>query len=306
MANLIVPTEVVRKYLAGSFEEISLRVEQAVSREPGRVFGEDGGAIKVVGTFGGYAIVVNSKAQFVKVMYEVANSGEFMIVGVEKLAIPVYDTPEKVRGFLRSEASTVVESFYHGDYDGALERVVQIMRTMDGTAAYSDAQVVANMIEVAQAPREWKVKLGVKSLGETIEVPEYEAKFSKINDGSVPAEKLEGYRAIVAADLKNLTDRMGATKVTVEEAFASLTNLIDTYPELAVEESVAEIKAFINDLSADLIGAQASVTEALTGISSIPALSELYDVLAEGLNRQEVAGRYISLAVANLASAQKN
>ncbi len=299
----LVSTEQVRKLLEGSYESLSREVESAVE-----ALGEFQGVVKVIGTFSGHAIVVTDQGKFAKVFYERANSGDLVVIKYEDVSVPVYDSKGKLRNFFKEQAASLAESFLDGEID--TERVTNLMLAIESDTASTDDHIVEALIEGSNADRPWKFQLDAKEKSgvlqtvlEGLEIPEASPKFTKLYDGSIPVVEHEGYRGLVRSDLTKLVADLDNLSGQIEEAFASLTNMIDTRPDVTKNEAVVDLTAFIKDLLSDLMGAQQAIAEALDQVTTVSALGKLHDALAEGKAQQSVAGQFIFRAVTKLASA---
>jgi hypothetical protein len=301
MSQPFVPTEVVQKLLEGSYENKARQLESLA--ESAAVFGEYKGRIKVIGMFNGHAIVVTENARFAKLMFEESHSGELMIVGVKPVDVPVYENSNELRKFYKSEAATITESFLGGQVD--VSRIKDLMLALNGDTAKTDDQIVDNMIEASNADRTWKHLFEAKKTARLVEavlegteIPTFKPKFTKLYDGSMPLAEAEGYRALVKSDLTKLVGELDSVVGDMEQAFASLPDLIEDQNTVGKNDAVVDLRAFIKDLLEDLMGAQQAAAEALEQVTTISALGKLHDALAEGLAAQKVASQFISRVVA--------
>jgi hypothetical protein len=305
MVNPIVPTTEVRKLVIGSYEDLTHRIEEAAFLDRERIFG-DGSAdrVKVLGTFKGHAIVVNEEGHFAKLFYEIASNGELMLMGREVLNIPIYEGKSGIRRFLMGEASNLVENFFITEPEQITIAIKDLMRSISSANDATDSQIVASYVESAfDTERSWRPLLAERLTPADASVLEaFEPKFLKLSGENIPPEQQEAYRTLVVSDLGTLVSSLDELHSEIGKSVASLTSLIDTHPELSRDESVVELRSAANDLMGDLLNSQHSIVDSLENVSSISALGELHDALALELTRRTIAGKYISQAVAEIAS----
>lgn len=308
-----VPTEEMQKLLKGSFEHVSSKVEHAIQKDKVRIFGEDAGAVKVLGTFPGYAVAAAAPGKFARVKFEEAQNGTVKITNHELLKVPVF-TNENVSEFLMGEARSVVEDWNKGNLEAAIDRARGMLPFVQERIQQSEAQIVESIVLGIRADRPWKnlyaeradeIRKFVRSELAELDQAKLTPKFERLYSGEMEAAEVDGYRDLVQSDLSYIGDRIGALEGLIAATIESVEKISDKIAEGDDHDTLVTFLSFSEDLALDLQGLKSLVSEAVRQIGAVDALGRLYDALAEELYNYEVAGRFVEQMASKLIDSAK-
>ena len=310
MATHFVPTEEIQKLTLGSYEFLASKIDDAISKDAKKVFGESvPNKIERIGTFGEHVLVAADDGRFMKVKYERATNGAVKIIAVEAVEVPLY-TEDTLGSYLMKEARSIVDSLLAHDVAQAELKLRSLTPFIEETVAPTEAEIVASAIESVRAERPWKrlyrerseqVSLFLGSELKGIEERKLPAKFSKLNDGNVPEDQHESYKDLVHTDLAYMAEALGSWHKLVETA-GSFTEVGTV--SAGDQAVVTTFLAFAEDLKLDLQGVRDSVLETARLVQSVPKLGELYDALAAESFHYEVASRFASAMIEGLRNSK--
>lgn len=294
-----IPTSEVRRLVRGSYEDLSHQVQMEVEGDRENIFGE-GLPVRIVGTFRGHVIALNGSGKLSKVFYEVADSGDVVLVGKEMLDVPIISSDRDRAKFLQSEAREVAGMFFDSGEYPQVRRIADIMRSVD-SSAFADKQVAQVRMDSSTRDRPWR-----RFLAEHLEQADvgvlggFRAKYGYLEDAGDP----EAHRKLVEADLLGLVESYGDLESTLGDSFARLTKLGETQPDLLKNESAASILGTFRDFMEHLGESKKAISDSISEIKTIFALGELYDTMSLELTRRTLAGRYIQQVVEHFLTTQ--
>jgi hypothetical protein len=309
----LVPAEEVRKLLKGSHEHTSSKIEDAVQRDRVRIFGEDVGSVKVLGTFPGHAVVAATPGKFARIKFEEAQNGTMRIVAHELLKVP-FITNENVDAFLLGEAKALVESWSKGDSQSVLDLARGILPFVQEKTQQSEAQVVESLVLGIKADRAWKklyseradeIKKFVRSEMVELDKAKLNSKFERLYSGELDVSEADGYRDLVQSDLSYIGTRIGALEELVSATVESVEKVGEKIAEGDDRDTLVTFLSFSEDLGLDLQNLNVVVAEAARQINEVASLGRLYDALAEEFYHYEVAGRFVEQMAGKLIDSAK-
>lgn len=295
MINRFFPTEEVRNLTVGSFEQLVVRVDEAIRSASAQIFGSDV-VVELAGTFHGYAIVLAEDGRGARVKWE-DDKGVIRIVHHELISIQSYGNDD-VGEYLKTEARKAARSFVSGDVDSAVNRIKTLLPFLPKIPV-DRPQAVESLLALHSADRAWKRLFAEKAdvirrlmLEEIKAIHEdrLRPKFRSLYDGKVTESDLETYRDVVIDSLNNVAKRSDslAAEVSCAVQKAKEKQIKDTD-----ESVVTSLFAFADDLRHDLCSVRKTATEAVRFTKNVTSLSQLHDALVSDFQDREVAGRFV-------------
>jgi len=304
-----VPVEEIRRFTEGSYEHLIARLSEVVQKDRKRLFGEDDLSVRVLGTFKEHAIVAGGNGTFVRVRFEASERGEPSLVGVEPIAVEVFESSD-IHRYVNREALRVVDALLSGAATEAGERLRSIVPLVGKTKARTESQVVEGVLADLRADRPWKRLYEERAprlkffLGEavvqTLEGHRATPKFGKLLD--MAEAEVEGYRDLVLSDLQFLAERLLVLHGQASDNLEAL-GQIDASGEEGGPEALTALVHFTNDFVEDLRVAHRVAAEVPNHVHNVGALGRVYDTITEQLHQYEVAGAFVAGMAAKLQTA---
>lgn len=308
-ASSFVPTEEIRQLTYGSYEHLRSRIEAVLGENRVRLFGSET-PVQILGTFSGYAVVLSEDANVYRVKYQEADSGELKVVGAEKIGVPVYSS-SNMEEFLVREAKEIVGQFLGGRSDSARERLRGLAQFARETTTLNPEGVVEAFGILVRGERPWKRlfveraaqiratldKAQLKALDESVASP----KFSALYNGTIAESQIGGYRDLVLSDINYVSDRLDTILASTREAIA----LFNKSGQSSVDDpAISMFDSFAQDFVSDVGVTRRALSEARGALTSIVDLAKIYDVVAEAMNRYDVASVFVGKMSRRLTEAQ--
>lgn len=296
MIDRFFPTEEVRSLTVGSFEQLVVRVDEAIRSSVAEIFGESI-AVELAGTFHGYAIVLAEDGRGARVKWE-DDKGVIKLVHHELIQIRSF-RQDDVGDYLKTEAKKAVRSLAKGDVAAAMERIKALLPFVQKIPT-DRPEAVEALISLHAGDRLWKRLFvekadvirrmtldDLKALQEDRLLP----KFRSLYDGKVAASDLENYREVVIENLHNVSTRADnlATQVSTAVGNAKQKTVDEKHSSV-----VTSLFAFADDLRHDLCSVGKTANEAVRLTKNITSLGRLHDALATDFHDREVAGRFVT------------
>lgn len=290
--------EEIKHLLSGSYETLLPRVHEAITADRKRLFGVDE-HITLLGTFNGYAIVVTESADVYRVKYEISQRNEIVPVGAEPAQVSRMNADQAVR----FESKSFVDAFINGSRSLANEHFARLTAIVRDLPLKPEPQQVSEAFEtLVRGTRPWKKLFEEKTseIKKTLEtdMPKIEEgrlgeKFRKLYDGSIPESELPGYEALVTSDLKYLGGRIDALTESASRSVERFHGAVPALKKAQTDPTIKMFESFAEDYLADLASVKKSLTTSLEHLNRVDAKGKIYDVLANELQRYEVAGRFV-------------
>jgi hypothetical protein len=293
IANRYVSSAELQRITAGSFEELTRKIESVVLAESARFFGA-ATPVRVIGTYSTHVVVLAEDGRSLRVRYE-TKDGLIKILGHEAVKAESA-TAEQKYDLLKSEAIQAARSLVKGDLAEAKTRLKDIVQLVDSRSIHKDAQLVDAMVAFRRSDRPWKEAFNEKAdtirrlvLDEVsgINKDRIQPKFSSLNDGGVKASEIEKYRDLVIESIKKLDEHCGCLYKQVTDA------VIAARAKGIHDPTVKAYLTFADDLADDLRSTQKTASEALKRVTRTESLGKLHDALATDFGDRETASRYV-------------
>jgi hypothetical protein len=311
LISSFVPSEEIQKLTFGSYEHLKTQVESSIEKSRDRLFGSDA-PVQVLGTFPGYAIVLSESEEVFRVKFEKTDKGDVAPISAEALSVPAYSA-KTLDKFVLREAQAYVDAFLSGSKSNASDHLKNLVPLVkERVPAPVPAKISESFSGLVAGERGWK-KVYTARLGEihatvkeelqklTESRPVWREKFRRLYDGSIPQDKLAGYRDLVTSDLKYLGERVDSLVAETEKSVSFYKGVV---PALKMEQKDATLlmfESFSEDYLADLCGVKKALSEANSLLNGVDDFGKIYDVLANELHRYEVAGLFVGKMSRSLA-----
>ena len=297
-----VPAAELAGILAGSFQDTTVKVADALREEAHNLFG--GRSAQVLGVFSDAVVVLAEGGDVLRVRYEKGTTGAVYFTGSEVLPVTVV-TQKNVRRFVQNEARVAADLFIRGLTAQANEKVSAIAPLVDALNVMSDEEVLQSFAE-SRSSHQWHALVEERRQyiqplleGETLPEP-LAPKFSRLYDGSTKSEELPGFEALVTDDVEHLISRLAAVESQATAALQTARTVREQAAREGGEEVVATLEAFAADLLADVTKVKEFVVEASTEFGRVDRIAKVFDSIASEVASFEVAGAFAAKMAARL------
>jgi hypothetical protein len=279
----------------GSFEQLVVRVEEAVKAASIDIFGEHL-EVELVGTFQGYALVLAEDGRAARVKWN-GDSGAIELVHHELIQISSFGRDE-VGSYLKTEAKKAIRSLAKGEVSEAMEKIKSLLPYINQVPV-DRPEAIETLISLHSGDRSWKrffvekadvIRRTILDEAESLQRDRLHPKFRALYGGVIAESDLETYKEVVFESLENVSVRAQTLSNQIIAAVG-----IAKQKSISGEHSalVTSLFAFADDLVHDLSSVKKTVTEAVRLTKSITPLSKLHDALAGDFHDREVAGRFV-------------
>lgn len=306
------PLAEIRKLATGSYEQLIVGVDSVVQESSKALFGEEV-VCEIVGTFPDSVIVLSEDGRLVRAKWERAEDGTAKIVSHQELEVPRYSA-ENREEYARLEVRRAVRAWQEGRVDEAQKIISEVAPYVDQRDSQDDSKVVEMLAVEFKSPRPWRTLLQTKAskirpmIGEAavrkIESQKAAPKFTLLYNGTLTEEEILGYRDLVESDFRYLTTRVKALRDLVKASYEGVGSVVRS-EELKEEDAIKTFVTFSEDLISDLRRLHQVVSEATQKVSQLDSLGKLFDVISEGMQDYEVAGRFVEVMSRRLIEATK-
>lgn len=305
LKSRFIPQDTLKKITEGSFERLIEQLKAQLSSKVESLFGQSG-EVSLVSTFQNHAIVLHEGGQTLRVRFERDSKGCPQIVGTEAYPLETYAKGES-REYLQSRAKAVVEALCCGDKDRALRYAQEMLPVLSEHVEAPERSEDVGQLVISQLGREcpWKGLYAERSseihsaLGEDLGVVDQrrlESKFTKLYDGSMSGETVEGYTELVCSDYVTLLERYNEVLSALEGHEAAVGEMATS----VIPEELG-LGGFALDLLEDLRQSIRVLKEAESRLS-VRDKSRVYDVAARSLYGYDITTRYVASALSRRVS----
>jgi hypothetical protein len=298
-----VPASELAGVLAGSFQDTTVKVADALREEAHSLFG--GRTAQVLGVFPDAVVVLAEGGDVLRIRYEKGTTGAVYFTGSEVLPVTVV-TQKNVRRFVQNEARTAADLFIRGLTAQANEKVSALAPLVDALNVMSDEEVLQSFSE-SRSAHQWHALIEERHQyiqplleGETLPEP-LSPKFSRLYDGSTKPAELSGFEALVTDDVEHLISRLVAVESQAAAALQTARTVREQAAREGGEEVVATLEAFAADLLADVTKVREFVVEASTEFGRVDRIAKVFDSIASEVASFEVAGAFAAKMAARLS-----
>lgn len=297
-----IPEEELAELTAGSFQQITLSLAEAVRDNMG-LFGK--GPAHLIAVFPTHGIVLDESGIAFEAPYETDAHGEVTILDAIPLTVTVV-TESNLRRYVQSEAKEAARLFLQGMTDRANSKIASLASLVDKSVTASDEEIVSSFTESRKEASLWKDILKESSnemsafLAESAPQTSLAPKFRKLTDGTVPPEDFPKYKTLVQHDMAVLVSRLDAVAANARAAFQASSLALES---ASTDESatLSALKNFASDLLADVIRVRDFVAEATEQFPRVDLIAQLFDSIAAEVASFEVAGAFAAKTATRLA-----
>lgn len=300
MQGKLVPVEAIRDFSTGSFEHLSIRLDDAISRNSKMFVEEDAVRAARIATFPSHVFVGTDDGQYFRVKYEDIN-GEIHLTESEKLDVSVVDG-NSLPSYIDKFSYGVVDSILSSSKEEAKEGVLDLI-ALHEMANGQDEDLYTIINGLLRSDRPWHntyesqiegIRGQVGDILESISSEKVEPKFVALYDGSIPEEKFPSYYDSVVSALSDVAERLGQIASKTDSAYLPFVESVSSVSRTEEEDKVlGQFTAFADDFLEDLSIIRDHVAFALKNEGCVMCLGQIHDALAESLTEYEVAGAFI-------------
>lgn len=303
--KFMLPRPEMLRFTSGSFEQISVRLEAALTEKAAENLGST--SFLTLGTFSDHITVLTDAGKVMQVDYKVIPATDATKLSIElgeATVVPAKVIPVQAKAAqVRKEAREIVQAFIKGDIQ-AMSKVPDLLQQMPDRPVLSESAHVDDLLQRAGRGSFWMDKLSDLSSLKTV----LGEKFDAISR-SAPAPKFQvlstltesgasAYAPLVNEGMNSLRVRHAALKGQVQVAVDKLTTLATT--------DHAPLINFVGSLIESMDEIPSCLFEADHSITSTKERARLYDGLARDFLRFELAGGFVSQTVNKLAAQASN
>lgn len=295
----LVPVEAIQRHAAGSYEHLSLRIDEAIQDARSTIVGNSDCRVARIATFPSHVFVGTDDGRYFRVRYENVNEG-IHIHEAEQLDVPVVDKgalPDYVSRF----ALGVVDAILSGE--GAKERVLDLYALKEAAESIYEDDLATIVDRLIKAARPWRrifgeqkeaIRSQIADVFESISAQRVERKYFPLYDGTIPEEKFGSYKNSVASDLTAVANRLEHVQKRAEGTYLPFVEALVKLPRTDEEQEVlGQFTTFADDYLEDLQVLRDHVAFALKNEGCVMCLGQIHDALAEAITDYEIAGAFI-------------
>lgn len=299
----IVPVEAIQEMVEGSYEQLTLRLDEAV-QESRSLFASGDEDVARLATFRSHVIVGTSEGDYFDVKFE-SKDGSIVFGSQQKLDVPVVSSSNAARSVRDYSLSIVDAMMSEGVASGKLlqlaslqeQKQVELARDYVGEtlAALSEGRPWRHLFAEQSA----EIRRQIVDVLESIQSNSLETKYKPLYEtDEIPEEKFEDYREMAELDLKLAADRLEQVHHAAETAYYPF---IESVGNSELDEDETEVLShfcfFSEDLIEDLQEVRGIVSDALVNEQCVMCLGHIYDSIAEALSSYEMAASFVERMV---------
>jgi len=301
----IVPVEAIRAMVSGSYEQLTHRLDEAVS-ENRHLFTDGSEDIARVATFNNKIIVGTAEGSYYEAKFE-SKDGAIVFGELSQLDVPVVSSTNAARS-MRDYSLSIVDSLMSEGVGGAAERILQLASLQEQTQAELARDYVGETLAALSEGRPWRqvfaeqqdeIKRQIVDVLGSIHENSFEAKYKPLYEtDEIPEEQFENYRDNAEIDLGLVLERLEQVHHAAEAAYLPF---IESVGDGDLDEAEADVLShfcfFSEDLIEDLQEVRGIVSDALVNEQCVMCLGHIYDSIAESLVSYEMATSFIERMV---------
>lgn len=287
----LVPTAVIRELTHGSFEHLSLKIDDAIAENASLFVGGSGIEVARIATFTDRVIVGASDGRVFSAPY-IEEVGDIRIGHPEQIDVPVVDN-SNAGEYINRFMMDVVNSLLTGKPDAQKESIVALMNLQESTGSTEELKDLTTLVsEIVAAVPAWKAAFreNIDAVMAHINPPSdppIEVKYRPLYDGSLPEEKFPAYLEPAKRDLAVITSRLSTLEDKVTAVYSNLVG------EKTVSEAQAEFALFSEGVLQEVHDLREHARIAIENEQCAMCVGQIHDVLAESLPDYEIATSFI-------------
>ena len=303
----LVPVDVVRQLANGSFEHLSVRIDEAVERSRGMFVGEDDAQVARIATFPQYVVVGSSDGRYFRAPYEDVG-GDIKILLPEQIDVPLVDEGNAI-DFIKQYAISTVDAILSDNKEETRERILSLLSLHESVEDERD--VADEVVKLLSSNREWRslyseqrseIAEQISDLLGAIRDRQIDPKYSPLYNGTIPEEKFENYREVVTSGLSLVADKLEKIQTVAESAFYPFCEAIEGADKTSEEErTISKFVSFSEDFIEDIQSLREHVAFAINNEKCVMCIAQVHDAVAESLYDFDVVGSFIEKMASNFS-----
>ena len=305
----LVPTSAIRELARGSFEHLTLELDDAIAEHASLFAGGTDAEVARIATFNDRVVVGTSDGRVLSASYKREENG--ITFGLpESVDVPVVDgsnAQEYVNRFMMD----VVNSILSGTPEEKKESVLALMNLSESVEGPADeGKDLATLVsDIISAVPPWKAAFRenfdvVKSqVGESTKLPAIEAKYRPLVDGSIPEERFYLYLEPARRDLSVVADRLNVAEEKIKAAYLPYAEAVSNDSVSGSDpEAVKEFAVFSEGVMQEVHDLREHARLAIENEQCAMCIGQVHDAIAESLTDYEIATSFIETMAARFAA----
>jgi hypothetical protein len=307
----VIPAKIAEEIHRGSYEHVIRRVEEAVAEGHQKFGAATSSSAELIATFAGHAVVMNESGEFFRAKFENLDSGGIAFIEVEQFDVPVLETREQKHRYMEEAAGQAVVSLFSGDYQGARERVQELVRSSEYAAPQTSLEALKERVSaVFDDGRPWRMFF--ESFGTPVRKyiwgssgaiaryspkPKYQHLY--MGEGKSP----DGHAEAISGDLDFMLSKLTGLWEMFEAAWPKYQDKHNHFSGLELAGIAEKFEGFATDFADELktvCRLAESATKDTDGDNTM-ARAMIYDSLARRYPDLAVAARFIQKVSTELA-----
>ena len=298
----LVPTEAIRELTRGSFEHLSLRIDDEIQTLSESATFDHGRRINLarVATFRDKVVVGTNTGEYYSVKYE--DTGDRIKFGTpEPMHVPVLDRTN-TNDYVQEFTMKAVDSIIAGKMD--VESLVALMNLKESIDDnMTDLTTIVTGILASDSPWKSAYKVNYKTIRDHVgdlDNTVIETKYSPLYDGTLEEEKFAMYLEPARRDLGVIFDRLTSVEEGVDASVGPFVESINrTKSTNSTDvETIKEFREFADGVVGEIHNLREHVKIAIEHEQCAMCLGQIHDAIANSLADYELAGAFVQ----NMAS----
>jgi hypothetical protein len=307
----LVPTDAISELTKGSFEHLSLRLDDAVVENSSLFVGKDEVDVARIATFKDRVIIGTADGRYISAKYEDVD-GKIKFGAMEALDVPLVDT-SNVSEYVEDYIGRIVESLMVGNKSDGQNRIVALMNLQESVEDNSTdlATLVYDIVSEVpvwkQAYREnvHSIKSALGKIIESIEKSQPEVKYMPLYDGTLPEERFSLYLEPARRDLGAVGERLSTLESKVEKTYLPFIEIAKSAVlEGDEKETMDQFITFAEGLNAEVHSLREHIKIAVENEQCAMCLGQIHDAVASNLSDYEIAGSFVEHMAKLFSSAE--
>jgi hypothetical protein len=298
----MLPLDEAQRLIEGSFEQLAVRLDEAVQENRSLFVGESNSEVTRLATFPGRVVVAVSDGRYFEAKYS-DKDGSLVIENAKAMDVPVIDS-SNAADFVRSYTLSAVDAILSEDTGAALTKILALSGLQEDQQTQAERDYIEEVSALLQRHGVWRTMFAeqpddlrrqVVDKLEAIREAQLDSKYKPLYEtDDIPEEKFEDYRDLVVGDLHIIAERLETAQHNAEKAYLPF---VEAMSEAELEEEEAatlgEFSAFAEDYIGDLQEMRELIVDALKNEQCVSCLGHIYDQFTEALNDLEVASAFV-------------
>lgn len=296
----LVTTEALRDLTQGSYEHLSLRLDDAILENSKFFTGDVKSDVARIATFKDRVVVGTSDGRYLSARYEDVD-GQIHFGGPETLDVPMVDSVN-VSEYVDSYVDKIVNSLMIGDKDEGKEQILALINLKESVDDNS-TDLASLVFDIVSGDSDWKrayrenlssIRGQLGNIAESIDNAQIEVKYSPLYNGTLPEEKFHLYLEPAKKDLGVIGSRLSTLENKVESVYLPFVEIANsTVLEGDDKDTVSQFVGFAEGLTSEIHDLREHVKIAVENEQCAMCLGQIHDAIADNLTDYEIAGSFV-------------